>query len=197
VTQNGYTGTDNLEVMAEALNYNRFLIGLVLKANPHGQPMLDFGAGVGTFAKALTERGLQVDCVEPDNAQADAIDRSGLRVFRNTESVPSGHYDFAYSFNVLEHIEDDLHALTELHRILRPDGVLLIYVPAFRIEDVRHADSLGFPASLLFKLFGSDSGQISKRSVLLYDRKLFPLSAALDRLLSPWIGKNLVLIARK
>jgi hypothetical protein len=93
--------------MADALNCNRFLVSLVLQANAAQRPMLGFGAGVGTFARALSQHRLSVDCVEPDSAQADAIARAGFRVSRKIEAVPSESYDFIYSFNLLEDIEDD------------------------------------------------------------------------------------------
>ncbi|OLA93805.1 MAG: hypothetical protein BHW64_06020 [Candidatus Melainabacteria bacterium LEY3_CP_29_8] len=48
-----YNGKDALEIMAEALNYNRFLFGLIKNAlnNKKENKVLDFGAGSGTFAR--------------------------------------------------------------------------------------------------------------------------------------------------
>ena len=228
VTQNTYTGTDNLEVMEEAINYNRFLMSLVLDANRERRPMLDFGAGVGTFAKAFAESGLKVDCVEPDQGQAELIKQSALHVVESIDRIPSEQYDFIYSFNVLEHIPNDRQALEDLYRIMRPGGRILIYVPAyqllyssmdrkvghvrryhraelleklstakFAVDRARHADCLGFVASLMFKWSGNNSGQIDRRAVRLYDRFAFPVSRLLDGLLSRWIGKNLIVLATK
>jgi hypothetical protein len=36
------------------------------------------------------------------------------------------------AFDVLEHIEDDRGALRELRRVVRPDGALVVTVPAYR-----------------------------------------------------------------
>lgn len=223
-----YTGTDNLEVMAAARNYNEFLLTLIARGNPDRHRMLDFGAGVGTFARALNTRGLAVDCVEPDPAQA-AITRSlGLTTFSSIQEIRDESYAFIYSLNVLEHIPDDVEVLRQLARVLSPGGRLLIYVPAFpilyssmdrkvghvrryrlreladkvaqaglRIDHARHADSLGFLASIAFKHLGNDSGAIDHRSVVVYDRWLFPLSRALDRAADRWVGKNIILVARK
>ena len=47
---------------------------------------------------------------------------------RNLEVI-----DFVYTFNVLEHIEDDAAALTHVGRALRHRGKLLGYVPAFEV----------------------------------------------------------------
>ena len=40
-------------------------------------------------------------------------------------------FDAVFLFDVLEHIEDDGRALTEFRRVLKPDGGILLTVPAF------------------------------------------------------------------
>lgn len=128
-----YTGTDNLEVMREAVNYNRWLIDLVKKRARIGDRLLDFGAGVGTFAVALASAGYQVICVEPDAAQGATIAQHGLTAHVDLKSIGDETVDFAYTYNVLEHIEDDRAALAELSRKIRRGGKLLVYVPAFDV----------------------------------------------------------------
>jgi SAM-dependent methyltransferase len=126
-----YTGTDNLEVMADAVNYNQFLVDLVAQRTTPGQRILDFGAGVGTFAVRLSGLGRDTACVEPDGAQATLIRNMNLAVYEDVEQVEDQSIDFVYSFNVLEHIADDTGTLKALHRKLKPGGRLLLYVPAF------------------------------------------------------------------
>jgi hypothetical protein len=41
--------------------------------------------------------------------------------------------DAAYTLNVLEHIPDDVAALRDLRRCLKPGARLFVYVPAFRV----------------------------------------------------------------
>jgi SAM-dependent methyltransferase len=223
-----YSGLANLEVMEEAVRYNRFLERLVLSVAPPGARLLDFGAGTGRFAARLAAHGVEVLCVEPDKALRAALGRKALRSTADLAEVPSASIDAVYSLNVLEHIDDDAGALAELHRVLKPGGRLLLYVPAFMVlysamdrrvghlrryrkapladlvrragfsvEDVRYADSLGFAASIGLRMFGNRSGDLSPGTVRFYDRWLFPLSRALDRLLSGFVGKNLVLRATR
>jgi ubiquinone/menaquinone biosynthesis C-methylase UbiE len=45
---------------------------------------------------------------------------------------PDGTFDVITALDVVEHIRDDERALREVHRVLRPEGVLLVSVPAFR-----------------------------------------------------------------
>ena len=219
-----YTGIANLEVMEEAVRYNDFLARLVVSVAPRGGRLLDFGAGTGRFAGRLAAQGFDVVCVEPDRRLRGELERKALRATADIAEVPAGSMDAVYSLNVLEHIDDDAAALGELHRVLKPGGRLLLYVPAFmvlysamdhrvghvrrcrkaplahlvrsagfNVEEVRYADSLGFAASIGLKIFGNPSGDLSPGTVRFYDRWLFPLSQALDRCLSGFVGKNLVL----
>jgi len=67
----------------------------------------------------------------------------------------------------------------------------------FVVERASYADSLGYLASLVYKWLPGRDGTITPGSVAFYDRWLFPLSRAIDRLTSRWLGKNIYLVARK
>ncbi len=223
-----YSGTGNLEVMADAVNYNKFLAELVLSHAKVGDRILDFGAGIGTFAKRISEHGYNVCCVEPDPKQASVIAKSGLAVYGDLNQINDDSLDYLYTLNVLEHIEDDHAMLRELYRKLKPGGRLLIYVPAFQVlyssmdhkvghyrrytrsgladlvlhagfnvANTRYADSVGFLATLLYKLVGDNSGAVNGRALVAYDRLLFPLSRIVDKLLGSFVGKNVLLVGAK
>jgi len=225
-----YSGIDNLQIMTEAKNYNAFLVELVLKnrAKSGSMEAVDFGAGIGTFARMLHERGVNVLCVEPDSAQCAAIRAQGLLATTDLGSLPDDSVEYLYSLNVLEHIEDDDGALRLIARKIAPGGRVLLYVPAFellftsmdrkvghhrryrrqqlielvrraglRVIAARYADSLGFLATLVYKAIGSDSGDIDRRSILIFDRFIFPLSRLCDVALGRVLGKNVYLIASK
>ncbi len=223
-----YKGTDNLEVMAEAVNYNQFLIELVLKYAKAGDRILDFGAGIGTFAKSISEHGYTVGCVEPDPNQASVIGNAGLTAYNDLDQIEDASLDYIYSLNVLEHIEDDRAMLQNIYRKIKPGGRLFIYVPAFQIlyssmdekvghhrrytrsgldavvnaagfkvQRSRYADSLGFLATILYKIIGNTSGDVNVRALITYDRLIFPLSRIVDILLGSFIGKNVLLVAEK
>jgi SAM-dependent methyltransferase len=225
-----YSGTDNLEIMTEAKNYNGFLVDLVIKSlgKRSSAQAVDFGAGIGTFARMVHERGLDVLCIEADPKQCAVIREHGFRAETNLENLPDGSAEYIYTLNVLEHIEDHQSALQLIARKLAPGGRLLIYVPAFqmlfssmdrkvghhrryrrhqlmelvrgaglRVVTARYADSLGFLATLAYKAIGSDKGDIDRRSVIVFDRFIFPLSRLCDVVFGHILGKNVYLVAGK
>jgi SAM-dependent methyltransferase len=133
MTETRYTGADNLEVMKEAVNYNRALMNLLLQHARKSDRVVDFGAGAGTFALQMRQDGYAVECVELDSGQREALIAEGLTAYRDLSAIADASVDFAYTFNVLEHIDDDLASISALGRKLRVGGKLLIYVPAFPV----------------------------------------------------------------
>ena len=53
-----------------------------------------------------------------------------------------------------------------------------------------YADSLGFLATLIYKISNNTKGDINKSGLIFYDRAVFPISRLLDRLFSRILGKN-------
>jgi SAM-dependent methyltransferase len=128
-----YSGTDNLEMMTQAKNYNSFLIKTLEKHLQGRQPLLDFGAGIGSFALQMRQLGFSVTCFEPALTHFNHLEKLGFDCGTSLDDFADKRFDGAYALNVLEHIEEDDEVLQQLHRILVPGGILVIYVPAFPI----------------------------------------------------------------
>lgn len=67
----------------------------------------------------------------------------------------------------------------------------------FEIEFVRYADSLGYFATIAYKLFGNCSGNLNPRTIEIYDRYFFPVSRVLDALFGKVFGKNVYAYVKK
>jgi SAM-dependent methyltransferase len=119
--------------MAEARNYNAYLLQLVKKQIAGATRVVDFGAGIGTFAQPLSVAGMDVMGVEPDNGQRQRLLDKGIPCVADISEVEDGWADAIYTVNVLEHIEDDRASLRTLYSKLKPGGKLFIYVPAFQL----------------------------------------------------------------
>lgn len=130
-----YAGMANLEVMREAVFYNRFLRHLVHSHCPdlHSEDrVMDFGAGIGTFSDILDLPRQNMLCVESDPRQRAILAGNGFQTAA-LDDIAVSSLAYAYSLNVLEHIPDDRDILGTLASKLKPGGRLFIYVPAFHI----------------------------------------------------------------
>jgi SAM-dependent methyltransferase len=130
-----YNGSENLELMKEAHNYNRFIENLIKDAAPQklGFRAYDFGAGVGQFSKIWSKPDkldVEFSAIELDADFQKFLRSKGIKVV-SLNDIAEHTADFIYSVNVLEHIENDRRCLAELSSKLRSGGKLFIYVPAF------------------------------------------------------------------
>ena len=129
-----FEAPDLIEVMDEAVRYNRFLVDSLAHWAEGTSRLLDFGAGNGRFATALAERGFAMHAVEPDPELRAAIAARGVDARASLDDFSeSERFDGIYSVNVLEHVDDDAGLLAAFHRRLVPGGRLFSYVPAFQV----------------------------------------------------------------
>jgi len=128
-----YTGGENLEAVAYAKNYNKYLISIIENAaQGKAKKILDFGAGSGTYADMLKAKGIIVDCLEPDKRQQKILKKKGYKVAGDISELEPSSYDLIYSLNVFEHIEDDKQNFAKLNKVLKKNAVVVVYVPAFQ-----------------------------------------------------------------
>lgn len=110
-------------------------------ALPADLAVLDAGCGSGRTLQELDRYG-RVAAMELDpDAAALAAGRGDHEVrIAALPAVPwpSESFDLITCLDVIEHVEDDVAALTELRRVARPAAVLLMTVPAYPLLWSRH-----------------------------------------------------------
>jgi SAM-dependent methyltransferase len=113
----------------------RLLLDLFLSAGP-GLEVLNGGAGQGTLSRRLAELGFAVTStdISPEAVQSLRERTAGDVLEADLTSLPfeDERFDAAVLGEVLEHIVNDREALAEVARVLRPQGVLALSVPANR-----------------------------------------------------------------
>ena len=120
-TDRAFEAPDLIEVMDEAVRYNRFLEHEIASWADGTRRLLDFGAGNGRFTNALVARGFEMHAVEPDAALRDGITARGVQARGSLAALDAAQrFDGIYSVNVLEHVEDDLGLLRAFRDLLRP-----------------------------------------------------------------------------
>jgi SAM-dependent methyltransferase len=102
---------------------------------PARAEILDAGCGSGRnmidLARHGTVTGVELSTTSVSLARerctGDVIEGSVLEM-----PFDAGRFDLAASLDVIEHLEDDLAALRELRRVVKPGGTLLVTVPAYQ-----------------------------------------------------------------
>jgi len=94
--------------------------------------ILDIGCGNGWVLYKYKKAGWQVAGVEPSKIATELGNKAGLNIFNGTllqAKFKNDEFDFIRSNHSFEHIYNPNETLSEIYRILKPNGELLIGVP--------------------------------------------------------------------
>jgi SAM-dependent methyltransferase len=123
----GNDDTDGLWAFVRALNISKLLSNYKINL------IWEIGAGNGNAAIQLRKRGIDVICVEPLHSGAEILAKRNFCTYKGTIeklNLPDGSISAIGLFDVLEHLEHPDDILKEIFRVLKPDGHLIITVPA-------------------------------------------------------------------
>ena len=109
----------------------------ILKKTPAGENVLDFGCGVGRFARAfknlrpdLNVYGCDIseEAIKSAKQTNDGAEYEVIYTGRKTRYA-DGTFENIFIFDVLEHLENPAFVLQDLKRILKNGGTLFLQVP--------------------------------------------------------------------
>jgi SAM-dependent methyltransferase len=111
------------------------VIGALVRRFPPSGPIVEIGGGNGFVARGLSRLGFPTIVLEPGAAGAEIAHSRGLTVIRadfTSETFVAGSLSAIGLFDVIEHISDTQHFLTDCRQALADGGMLYVTVPAFR-----------------------------------------------------------------
>ena len=233
IEEEGYPSTE-LPSFDDAPNYNAAILKYF--APYLGGQVVEVGAGIGTFSQCLLSlpQITTLTLVEPAKNLFPTLRKklSGNSKVRfvngNLQSVASSlSCDSVVLINVLEHVENDEELLSTIHQVLKPEGTVLLFVPALpglygsldkefgHIRRYRKGElgslltKVGFQVECLryFNLPGILSwfvfGKIFKCktlnpwSIWLYDRLFMSWIPQFERMWDPALGQSLLAVSTK
>lgn len=159
----------------------------VLKRNlapPERQlEILDAGCGGGAMMESLACYGrvqgldISAEAVKHNREQGREVILGSIEQI----PLPDNSFDLALALDVIAHVPDDLRALEELFRTLRPGGSLLVTVPALRMlwsaHDVANGHYRRYTLGELHKRVEAAGFEIV--SATYFNTLLFPVILAL------------------
>lgn len=132
---NRYKGTENRKLYENETGTSRFY--RAIDEIPDGAKVLDIGCGIGTFCSMV--KGVR------ENSEVWGVDISSEAIFGNSldmpdikfitgsvghlEELPSDYFDFVFSGETLEHIDDPSQLFKDAYRVLKQHGILMITTP--------------------------------------------------------------------
>jgi trans-aconitate methyltransferase len=114
---------------------NRLIVWSVAKFAPQAQNFLEIGCGTGFVLQAVAARFPQMEIhgseLFPEGLPfaARRVPNANLSVLDAKNLTCSQEFDAIGAFDVIEHIDDDLLVLRNLHKALVPGGTVFINVP--------------------------------------------------------------------
>ncbi len=162
---------------------------------PSRSHILEVGCGTGGNLSMLSQFG-HVSGIEPhDKARQLASKKGDYEIRRGSlpHDIPFDpqSFDLISALDMLEHVPEDQHSLLSLRNFLRPDGWLLITVPAFSFlwstHDDDHHHKRRYNKTQLLQIV-QEAG-FSRVVVTYFNTLLFPLAVSV-RLLKKILGFN-------
>ncbi len=174
----------------------RWRVRRILKSmRENGHDLLwEVGSGDGKVANLLHAEGVGVIGIEPLISGAVITAQHGVRTYSGTlESLnlPSNSISAVGVFDVIEHIKDPKSLLLEIFRVLKPNGTLLITVPAHQWLFSDFDASIGhyrrYSKRLLFKALENAGFRVFKAEFLFSS---FVIPAIFLRKLPSLLGRS-------
>ena len=131
-------GAETLHALSGAPRFNRWMADTI---RPYvGERVLEIGAGIGNLTRAIIPRRKRYVATDIDAEHLARLatrfqHRPNLSIRYCDLARPSDFTDLSASMdsvvclNVLEHVEDDMQGLRNIHSVLKPGGRAIILVP--------------------------------------------------------------------
>lgn len=136
--------TDGKRSMFEKLYHTvkqkalRDKLSLLWQFKPNKGKLLDIGAGTGDFLVVAKQSGWDITGIEPSEKAKSIAKGKGVVFASDLAQIPSHSMDVITMWHVLEHVPDVGAQITELKRIIKPDGVLIVAVPNYKSYDAQY-----------------------------------------------------------
>ncbi len=110
----------------------------LINAQSEKGSLLDIGAGTGDFLVVAKKEGWQTTGIEPSNKAKGIALNKGVSFAESLSVLESHSFNIITMWHVLEHVPNLEDYISELKRLLKPNGTILIAVPNFKSFDAEY-----------------------------------------------------------
>jgi len=114
---------------------------LINQLHPSRGKLLDIGSGTGDFLVTAKKNGWMVLGIEPNKKAMKIAAKKGVDVLPNINDLEEKQFDLITLWHVLEHLPELKLQLNKFHKLLKPDGFLIVAVPNFKSYSASHYQS--------------------------------------------------------
>ncbi|MBM6500801.1 class I SAM-dependent methyltransferase [Flavobacterium macrobrachii] len=100
--------------------------------------LLDIGAGTGDFLAVANSDGWQTVGIEPSTKAKEIAIKKGVNFAQDFASLESNSFDIITMWHVLEHVPNLEEYISELKRLIKSSGTIIIAVPNFKSYDAKY-----------------------------------------------------------
>lgn len=114
--------------------------------DPAGRRALDLGCGTGMNLDHLARYARPTGTDFSEEALHFCLERGHTSLAKADAAAlpfPDRQFDIITALDVIEHLDDDRAALAELKRVMKPGGLLVVSVPAYKLLWTYWDDILG------------------------------------------------------
>jgi 2-polyprenyl-3-methyl-5-hydroxy-6-metoxy-1,4-benzoquinol methylase len=144
--KNELTGFKTLRIVKSAENFNRWMYETI-KPFCSGE-ILEIGSGIGNISQFFLNAGYQITLSDINKSYCEEL-KNRFSLYNNLRGLILldiacsdfdieyrnclNKYDTVFSLNVIEHIQNDVLAINNCYKLLKPNGKLIILAPAYQI----------------------------------------------------------------
>lgn len=120
---------------SEQVIYHRCLYAYVAASGFVKDKILELGSGEGYGINMLAPLSTKYLAIDKYASFIPAISQVEFKkmMLPSLEGIEDNSFDFAVTFQVIEHIKDDRKFLSEIYRVLKPGGKLLLSTPNIKM----------------------------------------------------------------
>lgn len=113
-------------------------VKIITSANKGTGKLLDLGCGTGDFLAIAKTVGWETVGYEPNDKARNLAQSKNVTLVANTADLADASFDVITMWHVLEHVPNVEAQITELRRLVKPGGTIVIAVPNFKSYDAKY-----------------------------------------------------------